>query len=1072
MPDTTVPLYWWARPERTEVLVQSHTERRDRRERSQCSASARANVFFVLILSVLCLFVYVWATSRAPEHLEPAQSAATSRAPKHPELGQSAATSRAPKHPEPAQRAATSRAAQHPKPAQGEVKSRPADQSVSRHREKRQGSSCQEDICLTAECVHAASSFLSALNTQVDPCHDFYEYACGGWIKKHLHKTGDEALFYGVIHNIMPEMVDSELSQLLKTGEGIPEVLLDTKPYRDLFFFYQSCLDVDDQSERDMRPVFEMLKTKEEFQVGRHFEAERWNLTRALVQMLRMNGAPLFDVIVDADIHNSSRYSIVISAPLHSGLIPALVAHSRRTRGRPGFQEFLRDRGSQALFGGRPDDGVLLRRLRDLNPEAKSASAVMDGDDSPVVNLVSAHDMFPAKDSEENAVQKEVGDKSSSSDLFTTASSLPTETVTSIHTTTRVPTAETTIVRTPTEPARTPATTRISTQVPTSTRIPTQVPATTSTTTQTPASPQAPTTTTRTPSKASRQPTTATHPPTTTPMTPEDEEDIKMTGIDEDYPTGLLTNVTDTTSLPLVSRRDVYNMFKMNMKTKRTDGINKMIQEHLIPGVNAGLADDVADGVGEHLFTLTITSFVEKLAEIQPDERDEIRSQQQGSIYHTYTLHQLQHDFPLIEWRYLLEELFQKTITDEDRILVYYPDYLLRLCNIISDVDPWVLHYGLLAVYIYDVLLETVSASDDTDRQSFCLQATKNVFGEVMSNMYLHHVGNHTINTIRAHTTSILALLREEVEMSIRSSEWLSSEEQLVALSKLHSLHAEVGAFENHWNISYVNESHSKIRFQPGLSFLEAVQEVYRVFRLELYHLYQTPIERRAFIWSFTVQPYIVNAFHMQSTNSIVFPEAFFHPPFYHARGPEYLNYGSAANSMAHEIFHGLDFNGMLYDARGDLTRPFSEAARARLNVTVQCYHDLLSRAFYEEVSVQHANIAMEIDSSATLNENLADIAGIRHAYRAYQKWVERNHIEPRLPAIPLSPSQLFFVSAAQPYCAVIPDVAKIFLMEMDEHLPDGMRINALMMNTPEFAEVFNCSADSRMVASETCHTF
>lgn len=33
-------------------------------------------------------------------------------------------------------------------------------------------------------------------------------------------------------------------------------------------------------------------------------------------------------------------------------------------------------------------------------------------------------------------------------------------------------------------------------------------------------------------------------------------------------------------------------------------------------------------------------------------------------------------------------------------------------------------------------------------------------------------------------------------------------------------------------------------------------------------------------------------------------------------------------------------------------------------------------------------------------------------------------------------------------------------------------RINAIMMNTPEFAEVFNCSNNSRMVAHQTCHIF
>ena len=41
-----------------------------------------------------------------------------------------------------------------------------------------------DKYCLTTDCVTAAADILKRMDTRVDPCQDFYSFACGGYIEK------------------------------------------------------------------------------------------------------------------------------------------------------------------------------------------------------------------------------------------------------------------------------------------------------------------------------------------------------------------------------------------------------------------------------------------------------------------------------------------------------------------------------------------------------------------------------------------------------------------------------------------------------------------------------------------------------------------------------------------------------------------------------------------------------------------------------------------------------------------------------------------------------------------------
>ncbi|XP_060599061.1 neprilysin-like isoform X3 [Ruditapes philippinarum] len=445
-------------------------------------------------------------------------------------------------------------------------------------------------------------------------------------------------------------------------------------------------------------------------------------------------------------------------------------------------------------------------------------------------------------------------------------------------------------------------------------------------------------------------------------------------------------------------------------------------------------------------------------------------------LYNKMTLGELSNNFTGVDWKKLVKGTMQiigLSIDDSEPVLAIAPPFLEKIGDLLTKYSSrvivnYVLSRRVLGKTFYlpkvftDIKLKyrkvLSGSATESPRWQSCGDNVKNTMPEVVGRLFVEDAFR---KEAKKDVLDLVGKLRVSFKGMIDDLPWMESATKQVAKEKADFIEPRIGYSDVVYNDSALNAMYENVTVYTDdpLRTLISASEAAVIKRL--YDL-RKDVDKN----DWDMSPATVNAYYNPETNQITFPAAILQPPFYSHDQPAYLNYGGIGYVIGHEITHGFDDQGRLYDKTGNLHSWWSDTDAAKFKERAQCIIDQ-----YSNFTVPGTG-GMTLNGVNTQGENIADNGGIKESYYAYREWIKASRNgkeEDMLPGMNYTSSQLYFLNAAQVWCENMRDQAKIERILTDPHSIDMFRVYGPMQNFDEFSKAWNCPVGSYMNPAKKC---
>jgi len=397
-------------------------------------------------------------------------------------------------------------------------------------------------------------------------------------------------------------------------------------------------------------------------------------------------------------------------------------------------------------------------------------------------------------------------------------------------------------------------------------------------------------------------------------------------------------------------------------------------------------------------------------------------------------------------------------VEPQETVIVLQPSYFKALSDIIEKTDLETLKAYLLCQFVsgqagalsddfYTASWEFFShqmagAEEQQPRWKRAMSVPNGILGEAVGEMY---VSRYFPESSKQKMVALVENLRTALGEHIDGLEWMSDETKARAREKLAAFTVKIG-YPDKW------KDYSSLEINPEKTYYENLRSASAWYVKDNLDKLGKPTDKTE--WGMT--PQTVNAYYNPTTNEICFPAAILQKPFFDPNADDPVNYGGIGVVIGHEMSHGFDDQGSMFDASGNMVNWWTEEDKAKF--------DALGDKLVAQFDAVEILPGVKANGRYTLGENIGDHGGLSIAYTAMENAVAGKK-DPMIDG--LTRAQRFYLSYGAIWAQNITDQEKARLTNMDVHSLAENRVNVSVRNFQTFFDAFDIHEGDPMFRPE-----